>query len=189
MSAALTACGLKRSRSSPAIRTKAQYGVSIDLDGDLAAVGAEQAAGAAPYAGAAYVLHRGADGLWSETGKLYADDGANDDFFGHAVGLAGNTAVVGAYYSDAYGAESGSAYVFSVSDDADGNGVMDACQCAADLNYDRQVDLADLGILLVEFGCTAPPGTPPCGADLNGDRNCDLADLSLLLTNFGSACE
>ena len=57
--------------------------------------------------------------------------------------------------------------------------------CPADLNNDGIVDLADLGILLADFGCT-PPG--PCLGDINGDGATDLADLGILLANFGSTC-
>ena len=55
-----------------------------------------------------------------------------------------------------------------------------------DLNGDGCVGLADLGMLLAEFGCTAPPG--PCGGDLDGDGDVDLADLAILLANFGNGC-
>jgi hypothetical protein len=56
--------------------------------------------------------------------------------------------------------------------------------CAGDLNGDGATDLADLGILLADFGCL-PPG--PCVGDLNGDGRTDLADLGILLADFG--CE
>jgi hypothetical protein len=54
--------------------------------------------------------------------------------------------------------------------------------CPGDLNGDGRTDLADLGILLADFGCT-PPG--PCVGDLNGDGRTDLADLGILLADFG----
>ena len=52
-----------------------------------------------------------------------------------------------------------------------------------DLNADDCVDLADLGILLADFGCTAGPGN--CPGDVDGDGDTDLADLGILLANFG----
>ena len=52
-----------------------------------------------------------------------------------------------------------------------------------DLNGDGRVDLADLGILLADFGCTAGPGN--CPGDVDGDGDTDLADLGILLANFG----
>ena len=55
--------------------------------------------------------------------------------------------------------------------------------CAGDLDGDGDTDLADLGILLADFGCTTPHG--PCVGDLNNDGNTDLADLGILLADFG----
>ena len=52
-----------------------------------------------------------------------------------------------------------------------------------DLNGDGRVDLADLGILLADFGCTAGPGN--CPGDIDGDGDTDLGDLGILLSNFG----
>ena len=54
--------------------------------------------------------------------------------------------------------------------------------CVGDLDGDGDTDLADLGILLADFGCTAPG---PCPGDLDGDGDTDLADLGILLADFG----
>ena len=60
-----------------------------------------------------------------------------------------------------------------------------ACSnCPGDLDGDGDTDLADLGILLADFGC-GPPGL--CIGDLNGDGFTDLADLGILLADFGCA--
>ncbi len=49
----------------------------------------------------------------SEIQNLTASDGApGDEFGGFRIAICGDTAVIGAYYSDDNGAESGSAYVF-----------------------------------------------------------------------------
>ena len=57
--------------------------------------------------------------------------------------------------------------------------------CPADLNNDGVIDLADLGILLADFGCTAPG---PCPGDIDNDGDTDLADLGILLSEFGNTC-
>jgi hypothetical protein len=54
--------------------------------------------------------------------------------------------------------------------------------CPGDLNGDGFTDLADLGILLADFGCINPG---PCVGDLDGDGNTDLSDLGILLADFG----
>jgi hypothetical protein len=52
-----------------------------------------------------------------------------------------------------------------------------------DLDGDGDVDLADLALLLSDFGCS----TAPCVGDINGDNVTDLADLATLLAHFGEA--
>ncbi len=44
--------------------------------------------------------------------KLTASDGAADDYFGYSVSISGDYAIVGAYYDDDSGSNSGSAYIF-----------------------------------------------------------------------------
>ena len=45
--------------------------------------------------------------------KLLADDGAPDDEFGRYVAISGDTAIVGAFFDDDHGTDSGSAYLFN----------------------------------------------------------------------------
>ena len=44
--------------------------------------------------------------------KLLASDGAAGDWFGCSVSLSGDSAIVGAFYDDDFGSNSGSAYIF-----------------------------------------------------------------------------
>ena len=62
--------------------------------------------------GSAYVFTRTGT-TWTEQAKLTASDGAADDRFGSSVAIAGDTIVVGAYWDDDNGSDSGSAYVFT----------------------------------------------------------------------------
>jgi hypothetical protein len=62
-------------------------------------------------AGSVYVLVRSGT-TWTQRQKLLASDGASFDWFGRSVSLDGLTAFVGAYGTNDYGTESGSAYVF-----------------------------------------------------------------------------
>ncbi len=76
--------------------------------------------------------------------------------------------------------------------DNDGDGIYDEADsdcrppCPADLNGDRIVDMADLDILLSNFG--RPSGAQPEDGDLNGDGAIGLGDLSRLLQAFGQDC-
>jgi len=87
-----------------------EFGHSVALDAGVAVIGAWGGGGG--NSGTAYVFEQQADGTWSQTTKLTADDGASDDRFGWSVALDGGVAVIGAYYDDDNGTISGSAYVF-----------------------------------------------------------------------------
>ena len=55
-----------------------------------------------------------------------------------------------------------------------------------DINGDGTVDLADLSIMLSNYGTTG--GMTYQDGDLDGDGAVDLSDLSLLLSNYGQSC-
>ena len=57
--------------------------------------------------------------------------------------------------------------------------------CYADLDGDGVVGLADLQILLANYGST---GVGPDEGDFDGDGDVDLADLQLLLSVYGTTC-
>jgi hypothetical protein len=59
--------------------------------------------------------------------------------------------------------------------------IPDTCQCLADLFVDRQVNGADLGALLSQWG-QAPAGTV---SDIDRDGQVNGADLGLLLSFWG----
>ncbi len=64
--------------------------------------------------------------------------------------------------------------------DTNANGILDGCECIADLDGDGTVGAEDLAILLGSWGPCAG-----CPADFNGDDTIDAADLALLLGNWG----
>jgi hypothetical protein len=81
--------------------------VSLSADGTVALVGAFQD----NQTGGAYVFVR-TGSTWTQLTRLLASDGAAEDRFGYSVSLAGDTALVGAYFDDDNGINSGSVYVF-----------------------------------------------------------------------------
>ena len=94
-----------------------EFGGSLAVSGDTAVVGAEGAdVGGNADQGAAYVFYRdkgGAD-AWGQAAKLTAGDGAEEDLFGAAVALSGDTALVGSEEADiGREADQGAAYLFS----------------------------------------------------------------------------
>lgn len=61
--------------------------------------------------GAAYIFTR-STGVWQQQDKLTASDGGANDRFGSCVSISGNTVVIGAWFDDDNGNDSGSAFVF-----------------------------------------------------------------------------
>jgi hypothetical protein len=92
--------------------TADSFGLSVDVEGDTAVVGAFGDSGAGYAGGSAYVFKRDAGGVWTQRQKLNAGDATADSNFGISVGLSGGSIVVGAYGDSASGFYSGAAYVF-----------------------------------------------------------------------------
>ena len=65
--------------------------------------------------------------------------------------------------------------------DFDGDGVPDSCECIGDLFVDGQINGADLGALLSQWG----PATAATASDLNRDGQVNGADLGYLLSGWG----
>eukprot|EP00968_Pinguiococcus_pyrenoidosus_P016536 scaffold1606_cov177-Pinguiococcus_pyrenoidosus.AAC.2 len=94
------------------------FGYSVAISGNLAIVGAYADDDKGRDSGSAYIFHSDDDGnSWTLQQKLTAFDGASDDWFGFAVAISGNLAIVGAHYDDDKGGDSGSAYIFRSDDD------------------------------------------------------------------------
>jgi hypothetical protein len=161
-------------------------GASVALDASVALVGAPGVSDQAEDAGAAYVFARREDANWIQVAKLFADDAEPDDSFGARVAIDDPVAVIGDPRDDQHGLDSGSAYVFAVGPDEDGDGVMDACECPGDLNHDWIVDYYDLAVLLADWDCDDPDNGCPGDCDRDGDT--DHADLGLLLANWREIC-
>ena len=95
------------------------FGVRVALSGETALISArrDDHATMGVDAGSAYVfVHQ--DGKWIEQAKLIAPDGAADDRFARSVALFDDSALIGAMFTDDSGENSGSAYVFSRSENS-----------------------------------------------------------------------
>ncbi len=113
---------VKTSIASPEIQTLVpsngamgdNFGAAVDIDGDVAVVGA-------PFAditdsqeqGAVYIFIRNASGQWQESKIITVPDGAQYDQFGFSVAIDGDRIVIGAEEAAANGHSSeGVAYIF-----------------------------------------------------------------------------
>jgi len=179
----------------------AQFGESVSLLADVLVVAAvNEANQGGSGAGSAYVFVRNDTVPWIQAAKLLASDADVVDSFGSSVALSGDMVLVGARNDDDAGNNSGSAYLFrglsdcngndtidlcditdGTSDDDNGDGIPDECECAGDLDGDGDTDQADLGILLADWSCTGGD----CPGDLNGDGSTNQVDLGILLADWG----
>jgi len=83
------------------------FGRSVSINGDYALIGAYNDNDS----GSSYVFHK-IGTIWTEQSKITASDAATNDFFGISVSINGDYALIGAYYDDDDGTESGSAYIY-----------------------------------------------------------------------------
>ncbi len=87
-----------------------ELGVDVALEGSTAFLGSPGDDAPGNASGSVYVFERSSG--WLQVDRLTALDGAPFDYFGDAVALSGDLAVVGAFGDDDAGSYTGSAYVF-----------------------------------------------------------------------------
>jgi hypothetical protein len=99
------------------------FGLTADISGDYAVVGACYENGTGTNQGAVYIFYRNQGGTdnWGQVKKLGASDKADNDRFGFSVAIDGNTVVIGANGEDGGGTDRGAAYVFSRDEGGAGN--------------------------------------------------------------------
>ena len=84
------------------------FGYSIAVDGNTCVISAIRSDSET---GSAYIYASGEDGNWTQTAKLTASNGENDDYFGIDVAIDGDTCVIGAYGTNS---NTGSAYIYTI---------------------------------------------------------------------------
>ena len=91
-----------------------EFAGALAIDQDTIVVGARTDDDSGTSSGTAYVFsrHQGGSNNWGFVKKLAAADAAAGDEFGKAVGVQGNTVVVGAHLDVHNGVSTGSAYLF-----------------------------------------------------------------------------
>ena len=89
------------------------FGRSVSISGDTVLVGADFDDDGGTNSGSAYVFVRKGT-AWPQQSKLTASDAAPGDRFGFFVSNSGDTGIIGAFFDDDAGSNSGSAYLFEV---------------------------------------------------------------------------
>jgi hypothetical protein len=91
-----------------------RFGFTVAVSGNTAIVGAMYEGTNGPESGAAYIFERnlGGNNFWGQAVRLTPADLQEYDRFGQGIAIDGDTAVVGAWWDDGNGAQTGSVYVF-----------------------------------------------------------------------------
>jgi hypothetical protein len=96
------------------------FGTAVSLDGDRVIIGAYNGVNpGGTRTGTAYIF-QGSGMSWSQVGKFNAADGAANDYFGYAVSLSGDHALVGAHGDDV---NTGAVYAYSFNGASWGGGL------------------------------------------------------------------
>lgn len=88
------------------------FGKSVAINGAYALIGAYADNVNGSRSGSAYIFHRTGT-TWIQQVKITPSDGSANDYFGLAVSISGNNAIIGAHNNDDFGSNSGSAYIFN----------------------------------------------------------------------------
>ena len=84
---------------------------SLALSDRTAVIGAYLSDDAGTSSGSAYIFVDDGTG-WAQQAKLTASDAAQNDLFGQAVAISGDTVAIGSFFDDDRGSHSGSIYVY-----------------------------------------------------------------------------
>ena len=171
-----------------------EFGVAVSVSGDAILIGARLDG-----SGSAYVFRfdPGAPpgSQWVQEQKLVASDPTGADQFGRAVAIDGDTAVIGAWVSDAGGPSSGAAYVFRF----DGSTWFEQQQLLPEPNpwtnfFGYSVAIDNETVVIGAHGEDQQRGAayvfdlaPNCNCphDLDADGSVGVKDLLILLGAWG----
>ena len=94
------------------------FGISVDISGETAVIGATGGVVGQNVVGAAYVFTQNEPPFWNQHTKLVASDRSGGDQLGFAVAISGNEVIAGAPKHTAGGLASGAAYIYEQKENA-----------------------------------------------------------------------
>ncbi|MCL6266326.1 T9SS type A sorting domain-containing protein [Flagellimonas myxillae] len=177
------------------------FGLSLDLEGDLLVVGASLSNFLGLYSGSVHIFSKEGN-VWEEKEILFADNGGLGDQFGSSVVITANAIIGGAPGEDSPDEDhpdvddnvpslhSGAAYSFMI--DTDGDGVVDSVEDAdgtdktdtCDFLWNNQKAIPDDDWMVMDCDLDGLAniaeynnGMNPVDADTDGDGVDDLADI------------
>jgi hypothetical protein len=186
--------------------TGAYMGTSVDIDGDIAVVGASEDwcsdSSTMPH-GAAYVFeYDQADASWSQVDRLLPDELDVNLTFGESVAVSGDRIAVDTDRDDTMGTDAGMAYVFTLKD-------ADWVKTATFVGLDSEEDDAlgrwlalDQDTLIAGSGFSDAAGKNKAGAvyffdasvetcdgDVVADGTVDINDILSMFDAWSSGCD
>jgi len=163
-----------------------EFGYAVAIEGNTALVGAWRSNDGGNDSGSVYVFDVTTG---NELTKLTASDAAAGDYFGYALGISGDTVVVGAYGDNDAGGNSGSVYFYDLTF-GDELGKVTASDASPGEEFGTAVgisgNIALSGALFADNSISFDVGQAylydvssilPPGADFNDDGVVDEADL------------
>jgi hypothetical protein len=122
--------------------------------------------------GSAYVFARAPGGDWKQIDRLAPPVEHHASNFGWSVGVAGDTAIVGAPFGTGPSPNTGASFLVD----------LDTCICPADVDLDGLLSILDFVALQLAFVAADPV------ADVNGDGALDILDFVDFQLLFVSGC-
>ena len=100
---AFSAASFQAKLTAPTTVAQQRIGSSVAVDGDTVLLSDPRREDNGYYSGAVWVFTRTAGTtMWTQQAKLLPTDGAEDDSFGSAIALSGDTAAIGAPWRDCF---------------------------------------------------------------------------------------
>ena len=141
-----------------------KFGSSVSIDGSRAAIGCY---GYPDSPGHGYLYEETDNDNWVEVVRFETSDGDNGARVGYAAALSNNKVLLGAPWQDD---EAGACYLYD----------LDRSLTECDLNFDGEVDILDLLVVLHDWG-NCPETPAPCNGDVDRNERVDIHDLLAIL--------
>ena len=148
-----------------------RFGVSVDINENTIAIGANRDSENGSRSGAAYAFKYDQN-KWSRLPKFFPSDGRFNLEFANSISISGDKVLLGSHFDDDNGRESGSAYLFD----------LNCLLCPADLTNDGLLNFFDISEFLQAFAIQSPI------ADFDNDGLFNFFDISEFLQAFAAGC-
>jgi FG-GAP repeat protein len=133
------------------------FGAAVAIDQDQILIGSTGYDSCGPNSGAAFIYQRGTDGMWADAARLEAEDCQPGEYFGRAVALKSDIALVTSFIPSFRSVRSNAVYVFERNNAGDWvqTGRLTGPGGRKDGPFGASVSVDDSRILVTSAGDTA----------------------------------